>query len=75
MQRDLRRLRDRAAEQAERDERRDGAAVGAAAKTSSYCRTPVCWISRKSAIAIAASPPALMMNAFFAASIADGLCW
>ena len=36
---------------------------------------PVCWISRKSAIAIVASPTAFMMNAFLAAAIADGRSW
>ena len=32
----------------------------------------MCWISRKSASAIVASPNAFMMNAFFAAAIALG---
>ena len=36
---------------------------------------PVCWMRRKSASAIVASPNAFMMNAFFAAAIAAGRCW
>jgi hypothetical protein len=39
-------------------------------KTSGRSIVPVCWISRKSASAIVASPNAFMMNAFLAASTA-----
>ena len=74
VQRDLRRLRDRAAEQAERDEvhgrRRE---LPARLRTTvAKASEPVCGISRKSASAIVASPKAFMMNAFFAAATALG---
>ena len=74
MQRDLRRLRDRAAEQSERDERHDACprAPLDAAEDRREVERPVCWISRKNASAIVASPKAFMMNAFFAAATADG---
>jgi hypothetical protein len=49
--------------------------VGASANTSSYCRAPVCWISRNSEIAIVASPAAFMMNAFLAAATAEARSW
>ncbi len=48
---------------------------GADAKTPAKSSWPVCWISRKSARAIVASPNAFMMNAFFAAAIAAGRSW
>ncbi len=45
---------------------------GARAKTVSKFSEPVCWMSRKSASAIVASPKAFMTKAFFAAAIALG---
>ena len=78
VQRDLRRLRDRAAEQAERDQRSstvEPSAVRRARTPTSKSSVPVCWISRKSASAIVASPTAFMMNAFLAAAIALGRSW
>ncbi len=41
-------------------------------KTEANSSVPVCWISRKSASAMAASPTAFMMKAFLAAAIALG---
>ena len=76
VQRDLRRLRDRAAEQAERDEvDRRATLEPPIAVSEPKPIEPVCRMSRNSASAIVASPTAFMMNAFFAAAIALGRSW
>ena len=47
----------------------------AASKTGAKSRLPTLAIVRKNASAMTASPSAFMMNAFFAASTADGRSW
>ena len=74
MERDLRRLGDRAAEQAERDEdrerRRLAERLGRPVEDGAKSTEPVCWMRMKSASANVASPIAFMTKAFLPAATA-----